>query len=64
LKQKIATKFEEKAIRKTERNLQKTSPQNKQILVKTRPKTSKCKSSKKTATAQKNKPKFAGKPQG
>jgi len=46
------------------RNPQKTSPKNKQISIKTSPKTSNPQVSKKTARPQKNKPKFAGKAQG
>jgi len=48
------------------RNLQKTSPKNKYciFLLKQAQKQATHKSSKKPATAQKNKPKFAGKPQG
>jgi len=42
----------------------KNKPKNKQILIKTSPKTSYPQVFKKPANAQKNKPKFAGKPQG
>jgi len=44
--------------------LQETSPKDKQISIKTSPKTSNPQALKKTATPQKNKPKFAGKLQG
>jgi len=46
------------------RNLQKTSPKNKQIIINTSPKTSNPQVFKKNAYPHKNKPKFAGKPQG
>ena len=63
LKHEIAIKFEEKAIRKTEickKQAQKTSI----FQLKQAQKQATHKSSKKPATPQKNKPKFAGKPQG
>jgi len=59
---KSAIKFETKAIGKT--NLQKTSSKNKQFQLKQAQKQATRKSSGKPATPQKNKPKFAGKPQG
>jgi len=46
------------------RNLHKTNPKNKQISFTTSPKTSNRQAFKKPATPQKNKPNFAGKPQG
>jgi len=46
------------------RNLQKTSPKNKQISVKTSPKTSNPQVFKKTRNSTKNKPELVGKPQG
>jgi len=55
-------KFEKKTIRKT--NLQKTSPKNTQISIKTSPKTSNPQASKKTRNFIKNKSKFMGKSQG
>jgi len=45
------------------RNPQKTSPKNKQISIKTSPKTSNPQVSKKNRKTTKNKPKFAGKTQ-
>jgi len=55
-------KFDNKAIRNG--NLQKTNPKNKQILIKTSPKTSTPQVLKKNANPRKNKPNVAGKPQG
>jgi len=46
------------------RNLQKTTRKNKQILIKTSTKTSHPQVFKKTRNSTKNNPKFAGKPQG
>jgi len=46
------------------KNLQKTSPKNKQILIKISSKTSNPQFFKENANPRKNKPKFAGKPQG
>ena len=63
LKQKIAIKIEEKAIRKTEickKQTQKTS----RFQLKQAQRQATRKSSKKPATPQKNKPKFAEKTQG
>ena len=63
LKQKIAIKFEEKAIGKTEickKQAQKTS----KLQLKQAQKQATRKFSKKTSIPQKNKPNFAGKPQG
>jgi len=59
---KSAIKFEKKANKS--RNLQKTSPKNKQISIKTSPITRNSQVFKKTGNSTKNKPKFAGKPQG
>jgi len=52
LKQKIAIKFEKKSNQKN-RNLQKTSPKNKQITIKTNPKTSNPQDFKKTRNSTK-----------
>jgi len=46
------------------RNLQKPSPNNKQISIKTSPKQATYNSSKKPSTPQQNKPKFIEKPKG
>jgi len=46
------------------RNLQETSPKNEKMSIKTSRKTSNPQGFKKTLNSTKNKPKFAGKPQG
>jgi len=49
---------------KKKQSAKQKSAKNTQISIKTSPKTSNPQVFKKTATPQKNKPKFAGKPQG
>jgi len=63
LKQKIAIKFDEKAIRKTE-ICKKQAQNTSKFQLKQAQKQATRKSSKKPATPPKNKSKFAGKPQG
>jgi len=63
LKQKIAMKFKEKAIRKTEICKKQAQKTNK-FQLKQAQKQVTCKSSKKPQLYKKNKHKFAGKPQG